>query len=75
MAQAARDITQKEITSRVAVLQIYSEGGVRTCVQNALPDVLAVVQVALEGAVSKAGAAAALGRGQLPQVRRSSLLV
>jgi GNAT acetyltransferase 2 len=40
--------------------------GVR--VQNALPDILAVVQVALEGAISSASAQAALARGNLPQV-------
>lgn len=34
--------------------------------QNALPDVLAVVQVALEGAISKAAAMTSLARGQLP---------
>ena len=37
--------------------------------QNALPDVLAVVQVALEGAISKRSAQASLAAGQLPQVR------
>ncbi|KAL4434095.1 hypothetical protein ABPG75_000536 [Micractinium tetrahymenae] len=35
--------------------------------QNALPDVLAVVQVALEGAISKRSAQASLAAGQLPQ--------
>ena len=34
---------------------------------NALPDVLAVVQVALEGAISKRSATASLAAGQLPQ--------
>ena len=38
--------------------------------QNALPDVLAVVQVALEGEISKRSAQASLAAGQLPQVRR-----
>lgn len=38
------------------------------CLQNAMPDVLAVVQVALEGAISSANAQAALARGNLPQV-------
>jgi hypothetical protein len=37
--------------------------------QNALPDVLAVVQVALEGEISKRSAQASLAAGQLPQVR------
>lgn len=37
--------------------------------QNALPDVLAVVQVALEGTISKRSAQASLAAGQLPQVR------
>lgn len=36
--------------------------------QNALPDVLAVVQVALEGAISKRSVQASLAAGQLPQV-------
>ena len=35
--------------------------------QNALPDVLAVVQVALEGHISKRSAKASLAAGQLPQ--------
>jgi hypothetical protein len=35
--------------------------------RNALPDVLAVAQVALEGAVSRRSAAASLAAGQLPQ--------
>lgn len=35
--------------------------------QNALPDVLAVVQVALEGAISARAAAGSLARGELPQ--------
>ncbi|WIA39314.1 hypothetical protein OEZ86_005429 [Tetradesmus obliquus] len=35
--------------------------------QNALPDVLAVVQVALEGAVNAKLAASSLARGELPQ--------
>ena len=38
--------------------------------QNALPDVLCVVQVALEGAISRKSAQASLAAGQLPQVRR-----
>ena len=37
--------------------------------QNALPDVLAVVQVALEGAISRRSVQASLAAGQLPQVR------
>lgn len=37
--------------------------------QNALPDVLAVIQVALEGSISKRSAQASLAAGQLPQVR------
>ena len=36
--------------------------------QNALPDVLCVVQVALEGAVSKKAALNSLAQGNLPQV-------
>ena len=44
------------------------------CVQNALPDILAVVQVALEGAISSANAQAALARGNLPQVSAPALL-
>jgi N-acetyltransferase 10 len=36
-------------------------------VQNSFPDILAVVQVALEGAVSRGAAHAALAAGQLPQ--------
>ncbi|PRW57974.1 N-acetyltransferase 10 [Chlorella sorokiniana] len=35
--------------------------------QNALPDVLAVVQVALEGAISRRSVQASLAAGQLPQ--------
>jgi tRNA(Met) C34 N-acetyltransferase TmcA len=35
--------------------------------QNALPDVLAVVQVALEGAISAKAATSSLARGELPQ--------
>lgn len=35
--------------------------------QNALPDVLCVVQVALEGAVSKKAALNSLAQGNLPQ--------
>jgi hypothetical protein len=35
--------------------------------QNALPDVLAVVQVALEGAISAKAAQSSLARGELPQ--------
>lgn len=38
------------------------------CMQNALPDVLCVVQVALEGAVSKKAALNSLAQGNLPQV-------
>jgi len=37
--------------------------------QNVLPDILAVVQVALEGNVSKRSAVNSLARGELPQVR------
>ena len=37
------------------------------CLQNRFPDILAVVQVALEGAISKGAARAALAAGQLPQ--------
>lgn len=37
--------------------------------QNALPDVLCVVQVALEGAISKKAALNSLAQGNLPQVR------
>lgn len=44
-------------------------------VQNALPDILAVVQVALEGAISSANAQAALARGNLPQVSTPVLVV
>jgi GNAT acetyltransferase 2 len=44
-------------------------------VQNALPDILAVVQVALEGAISSANAQAALARGNLPQVSTPQLAV
>jgi N-acetyltransferase 10 len=36
------------------------------CLQNALPDVLAVVQVALEGAISRTAAMTNLAQGQLP---------
>jgi tRNA(Met) C34 N-acetyltransferase TmcA len=36
-------------------------------VQNALPDVLAVAQVALEGAISAKAATTSLARGELPQ--------
>jgi len=36
--------------------------------QNVLPDILAVVQVALEGNVSKRSAVNSLARGELPQV-------
>ena len=43
--------------------------------QNALPDILAVVQVALEGAISSANAQAALARGNLPQVSALVLLL
>ena len=35
--------------------------------QNVLPDVLVVVQVALEGAISRKAAASSLSRGELPQ--------
>lgn len=35
--------------------------------QNALPDILAVVQVSLEGEISKASAQASLAAGQMPQ--------
>lgn len=37
--------------------------------QNALPDLLCVVQVALEGAISKKAALNSLAQGNLPQVR------
>ena len=40
-----------------------------SCMQNALPDVLCVVQVALEGAVSKKAALNSLAQGNLPQVQ------
>lgn len=40
--------------------------------QNALPDVLCVVQVALEGAVSKKAALNSLAQGNLPQVHSST---
>ena len=36
-------------------------------VQNAFPDILVVIQVALEGAISRASARAALAAGTLPQ--------
>lgn len=36
--------------------------------QNVMPDVLAVVQVALEGAISRQAAQASLAHGNLPQV-------
>jgi hypothetical protein len=36
--------------------------------QNVLPDILVVVQVALEGAISKKAAASSLARGEMPQV-------
>ena len=36
--------------------------------QNALPDLLCVVQVALEGAISKKAALNSLAQGNLPQV-------
>ena len=39
--------------------------------QSALPDVVAVAQVALEGAISKGLAEASLSRGHLPQVARA----
>ena len=42
--------------------------------QNALPDVLCVVQVALEGAVSKKAALNSLAQGNLPQVSPCPLL-
>ncbi len=35
--------------------------------QNALPDIIAVVQVALEGAISKRAASHSLTAGKLPQ--------
>ena len=35
--------------------------------QNSFPDIIAVIQVALEGTVSKSAAQAALAAGQLPQ--------
>ena len=43
--------------------------------QNALPDVLCVVQVALEGAVSKKAALNSLAQGNLPQASPFPLLV
>jgi N-acetyltransferase 10 len=36
--------------------------------QNVMPDILAVVQVALEGAISRKSAVTGLARGELPQV-------
>ena len=42
--------------------------------QNALPDVLCVLQVALEGAVSKKAALNSLAQGNLPQVSPCPLL-
>lgn len=36
--------------------------------QNALPDILCVVQVALEGAISKEAALQSLAKGNLPSV-------
>ncbi|GFH31589.1 18S rRNA cytosine acetyltransferase, partial [Haematococcus lacustris] len=35
--------------------------------KNVMPDILAVVQVALEGSISKRSAASSLARGDLPQ--------
>ena len=46
----------------------------RMCLQNALPDVLCVAQVALEGAISKQAALASLSHGTLPQVRLNQCL-
>ena len=40
-----------------------------------LPDILAVVQVALEGNVSKRSAVNSLARGELPQVRRGQIRI
>ena len=36
--------------------------------QNVLPDILVVIQVAFEGAISKRAAASSLSRGEMPQV-------
>ena len=36
--------------------------------QNVLPDIMVVVQVALEGAISKRAASSSLSRGEMPQV-------
>ena len=41
--------------------------------QNIMPDVLAVVQVALEGAISRKAAQTSLAHGNLPQVRSMSV--
>ena len=38
--------------------------------QNALPDILCVVQVALEGDISRKAAMASLAKGTLPSVRQ-----
>ena len=40
--------------------------------QNALPDILCVVQVALEGAISKEAALQSLAKGTLPSVSLTS---
>lgn len=45
-----------------------SQCAVLLCLQNALPDVLCVVQVALEGAISKKAAMNSLAQGNLPTV-------
>ena len=44
------------------------------CLQNMMPDILCVVQVALEGAVSKQAAMASLAKGILPSVSSFYLL-
>lgn len=49
-----------------ALLGPVSEGS------SGLPDILAVVQVALEGAISKASAMNALSQGRSPQVKIST---
>ena len=41
--------------------------------QNALPDILCVIQVALEGAISKEAALQSLAKGTLPSVRPRSV--
>lgn len=38
-----------------------------SCAQNCFPDILCVIQVALEGEISRASAQTALAAGQLPQ--------